>query len=217
MDSYKVNVPVGMSGCWEVKKVTVSPADAERELLRAKLTGSKRGTPEGEYTMLTCAGEIIMSDTPDEYADHAKFIKMAKGNVLINGLGLGMALQAVAEKDSVTHITVIEKSEDVIALVGNHYCSKYGDKVTIINADAYTFELPKSEHYDVVWHDIWPSICISNVVGMKRLYSKYNRKVGWQRSWCQYECQKYVREYNILVQRISVGYDQLNRELKQWA
>ncbi len=53
--------------------------------------------------------------------------------MLINGLGLGMVLHAILQKDDVTHVTVIEKEQDVINLVAASFAT---DLRVEINADA---------------------------------------------------------------------------------
>src|SRR5258708_655534 len=128
---YKVNVPEGKSGVWQVEKFTVSAEDEKLERLRAMISFSSRGrfVPAGTYTALKRNGEIIMSDTPDEIRDHYDAIYEAKGHVLINGLGLGVYLQAVLNKPEVEHVTVIELSDDVLKLVAPHYQAKYGDRL----------------------------------------------------------------------------------------
>lgn len=142
MERYKVNIPEGKSGDWEVKKFTVSEDDAKWDALRSIGRGG-RYTPTGTYTSLTRNGQVIMSDTPNEIQDHLEFIRRAKGKVLINGLGLGMVLKAVLDKSEVEYVTVIEKSPHVISLVAPYFQVNYENKVKIIWADAYTYKSPR--------------------------------------------------------------------------
>jgi hypothetical protein len=184
MNKYKVNIPEGESGAWKVSRFEVTKKEAEFQLMRSAFNGG-RGVPEGTYTKLTRNNYLIMSDTPNEIKDHLSFIGNATGNVLINGLGIGMVLQAVLNKPEVTHVTVIEMSEDVIALVAPFYQDIYGDKLTIIHADAYEYKPPKNVRYDAIWHDIWDDICTDNLEGMKKLHRKYGRHTDYQGSWCR--------------------------------
>jgi spermidine synthase len=132
-----------------------------------------------------------MSDTPAELEDMYYFVYHAKGKVLINGLGLGAAVQAVLSKPEVEHVTVIEISEDVIKLVADHYLKRYGDRLTIIHADALTWQPPKGQKFDTVWHDIWDSICTDNLEEMGRLHRRYGKRAAWQASWCREQCEYY--------------------------
>lgn len=172
MDKYKVNVPEGSAGSWRIECFAVSLAAAQFSALRE----GARAVPPGTYTALKRDGYVIMSDTPAEISDHLEAIRKAHGHCLVNGLGLGMVLQAIARKAGVAKVTVIEKSVDVIALVAPHYAAMFGDKVEIINADAYEYQPPKGVRYGMVWHDIWDDLCTDNLPEMERLHRKYGRR-----------------------------------------
>jgi len=175
----KVTVPEGVSGCWAVERFTVT----EHGSMMSYITGRGRGTPQGEYTRLTCGRCVVMSDTPDEMRDHWQAVRNARGECLIHGLGLGMVVNACLLKPEVSKVTVIELEPDVIALVADHYRGLFGDRVEIVQADALTWEPPKNTRYNMVWHDIWPDICADNLDEMKRLHRRYGRRSDWQGSW----------------------------------
>ena len=185
-----IDVPDGKSGEWEVETFKVSDDEAKMFNLRARFQNGCREIKAGSYKKLTRNGSTVMSNTQSEILDHYYFIHkaMCGGHVLINGLGLGVALKAILESDKVESVTVIEKSKDVIALVGDHYS---GDKrVNIVNADAFTFKPPKGQRYSAVWHDIWDDICGSNLPEMTKLHRKYGRRTDWQDSWCKDLCRR---------------------------
>lgn len=184
----EVNVPDGVSGNWSVSTFVVPKEDFSQTISMWK-TG--RGVPEGTYKRLMRGGEVIMSNTPDEIRDFMSFYRRAEGSILVNGLGLGVTLKALLEKPEVTDITVIENSEDVIKLVAPSYTDP---KITIIHADAFTWEPPKGKVYDAVWHDIWDNICADNLPEMKKLHKKYGRRAKYQESWCRYQCERQERE-----------------------
>lgn len=190
LDKYKVNVPEGVSGAWKVERFVVSEEAEKIERLRSIFNGS-RYVPAGIYTWLKCSGHTIMSDTPDEIRDHIIAISKARGAVLINGLGLGVVLQAMARKPEVDKVIVIEKSPDVIALVAPYCTSLFGDKIEIIEGDAFNFKPVNGSRFCVVWHDIWNDICSDNLEDMKRLHRKYGRYTDWQGSWCRALCERY--------------------------
>lgn len=183
---YKVSIPSGTSGNWSVSPLIVSEKQSFYDRLTSK---DGRYTPEGTYTVLKCGSEIIMSDTPDEIRDHIPFIRQAKGDILINGLGLGMVVKACLSKPSVTSVTVIEISPDVISLVSPHL---QDPRLTIIQADALTYK--PNRHYDAVWHDIWTYICTDNLPEMHKLHRKYGRFTSYQDSWSRSECERHLRE-----------------------
>lgn len=186
-----INVPDGKSGDWEIKTQIVGEPDPLTKA-RAALREYGRIVPAGTYKILYRNHNVIMSNTPDEISDFMHFIYRAKGKVLINGLGLGVVVQALIDKPEVQEIIVIEKSEDVIKLVAPTYSSN--PKVTIIHADAFEYQPPKGVMYDAVWHDIWDDICADNTEGMSKLHRKYGKKTKYQDSWCRDLCLRMKRE-----------------------
>ncbi len=191
--NHKVDVPPGKIGNCEVLQFTVSKADESMGRIRAMSHGG-RYVPAGEYTGLYIRNQLVMSDTPDEIGDHLRPIHHATGNVLINGLGIGVVLQGIAEKSDVTHVTVVEISQNVIDLVFPHYFKKFGNKIECICADAFEFKPPKGIRYNYVWHDIWDALCSDNLEGMKKLHRKYGRisdqQASWGREICEHQKQR---------------------------
>lgn len=181
-------VPEGESGLWRVEKFHVTEDDIKIFNLRALWHTSSRMMVPGDFTKLTRNGKIIMSDTPSEIRDHRYFIRVARGNVLVNGLGLGVCLQMLLAKSDVVSITVIEQSEDVIKLVAPSFVRPH--RVEIIHASAFDWKPPKGVRYDAVWHDIWDDICADNLPEMHTLHRKYGRRTDWQGSWCRELCER---------------------------
>lgn len=182
----KVDVPYGKCRHWEVGPYIVSKEQAIRHNMRELLNGRpERRMNPGKYTLLSRNGRPIMTDTPAELLDLKEVIFLAHGNMLINGLGLGVLIDIVLRLGDVVHVTAIEKSRDVIALVKDHYLSKFPGKVEIVKADALKWSPPKGVLYDFVWHDIWDSISVKNREEMKFLHRKYGRRCKWQGSWCR--------------------------------
>lgn len=201
---YKVSVPEGSSGDWFIRKFSVSQIEANIFNLRA----GRRYILPGDYTALYRKGEHdpIMSDTPAEVSDHSSLFHNASGNVLINGFGLGMAVQGCLNKPEVGNVTVIEISEDVINLVGDHYMSLFPDRLKIIHADAMEWKPPRGTRYGAVWHDIWNTICADNHKEMKILHRRYGRRCDWQESWCRWEVRKLVRDEKAFFKGIRTAY-----------
>ena len=178
-----LNLQEGKSGVWELKKFSVTKEEARFHALRCAINGySERAVAEGEYWKLTRNGYIVMSNTPAEVYDHINFIRAAKGKVLIAGLGLGMVLQEVLKKDSVTKVTVVEISEDVINLVAKSY---QDPRLEIVNEDIFNFK--PTEHYDFGWYDIWDDISGDEYEEMKKITRKLSRFVSKSDCWCKKE------------------------------
>jgi hypothetical protein len=192
MDIVKVNVPDGVSGDWRVESFVVTEEAALGQAMRAAFS-SERGRGviiAGTYKRLVRNGTTVMSNTPDEIRDQMYFVHKAKGDVLINGLGLGITLQLILAKPEVKNVTVIEKSKDVINLVAPTYLED--PRVVILNADAFEYKPIKGVHYDVVYHDVWDNITTENLPEMHKLHRKYGRKCDFQMSWCRERCEYYA-------------------------
>jgi hypothetical protein len=194
----KVRVPEGRSGEFAVERFTVSKQESvhfNREAWRNAGRGRRpRLVQPGRYTRLVQyrenrTPEIWMSDTPAECREHRDPIERAHGHCLVNGLGLGLCVNAMLQKKGVCKVTVIESSPDVIKLVAPHYRKRFGERFECIEADAYAWQPPKGVRYQVVWHDVWPAICGDNLPHMIKLHRKYGSKADWQGSWQRAECE----------------------------
>lgn len=177
----EVTVPDGKVGDWRVETYTVSKQESDWTRIRA-MQHPEEFVPAGTYKKLCRNGTIVMSNTEMEIREHREMILQAHGHVLLNGLGLGVCLKAILAKTQVLSVTVIEKSPEVIALVGPSFKDP---RLTIIQADAFTWKPPKGAHYDVVWHDIWDNMCSDNLPEMTRLKRKYGRLCDWQGCWAE--------------------------------
>lgn len=193
-----LHAPDGACGEWRVDSFEIDAEAATRTQIRAVVTGNHREyIAPGTYKRLMRGNTVVMSNTPMEVDTNRSFVKRAHGRVLINGLGLGMVLQAVLRKPEVSHVTVIEISAEVIALVGPSF--KDNPKVRIVQADALEYQPQKGEKFDAVWHDIWDDITADNLAQMHRLHRKYGRRASWQGSWCRAQCEA------ALGKRVSAG------------
>lgn len=181
-----VTVPDGECGDWKVETFTVGEPTARMFCRPSEYV------PPGTYKRLTRGHVVVMSNTPMEEHTNRPIIRHAKGDVMINGLGLGMVLTAILAKEDVRSITVIEKSSEVIQLVGPSFAD---ERVTIVHDDALTHKPEKNARYDAVWHDIWDFICADNLEDMKLLHRRYGRRADWQGSWARGECELYDRRW----------------------
>jgi hypothetical protein len=183
-----VDLPEGSCGPWSVERFTI----VENSPGLAYFAIKGRRLPPGKYTRLMHENRgCVMSDTPAEQWDHYSFIRQAKGHVLMNGLGIGMALNAILKEEAsnspVEKVTVVEIDRDVIDLVGPHYLQD--ERVEIVHSSAFDYQPPKGVRYGAVWHDIWDAITGDNLDEMATLHRKYGRRSDWQGSWCKAECQ----------------------------
>jgi hypothetical protein len=186
-DNFRVTGWIAPSELGEAKVDVVTPTG-----LSAFLGGVKADKP---LTRLFVKGHgMVMSDSHDEYRDHAYAIRRAKGRVLVHGLGLGCFLKAILSKPEVSHVDVVELSQDVIDLIGPYYDRSFGTgRVTFHQGDAYDFRFPKGTRWDVAWHDIWTDRCEDDLAGHARLNRRYARAADWQGCWAHEELLSYRR------------------------
>lgn len=96
------------------------------------------GITPGKYVRLRCGGEVVMSDTPMERRTNSEFVMNAHGDVLVGGLGIGLVLMAIQDKENVNNITVIEKNQEVIDIVASQL--PLNKKVTIVCGDVFKWK-----------------------------------------------------------------------------
>lgn len=205
----KVHIPNQAVGAWRVQRYVVTEQDVMIDNLRSAMDGkAHRIIPPGAYTRLGtvgCPPGFVMSDTPAEAHEHMEVIhatrqaihRLTNGHgvrVLINGLGIGMVLQALLTYEQVEYIRVIEVQPEVIQMVAPRYRQP---RVDIVEADALEYKPDKGEKFDVVWHDIWPEALNDDTWDQcKALHRKYGKIAEWQGSWSRaYYEQERRREY----------------------
>ena len=188
----KVDVPPCVRGKFTIERFDVDEVGASLHNMR----DPRRLIFPGRYTRLfsgdlrTFDGVLLTSDTLAEVQDHYAMTQAnVRGNVCINGLGLGVALQAVLDNPKVKQVTVLEIEEDIMAMVAPHYKKRYGEKLTVMRADAFEWE-PSRTRFDFVWHDIWSDISDVNYESMKQLHYRWGQWTAHQASWCHCEMRR---------------------------
>lgn len=134
------------------------------------------------YIRLKKAGEgIMMSDTPMERNTNRDFIQKANGDVIIFGLGLGLVILPLLKKENVKSILVVELYQDLIDMV-EPILKKHDteNKLKVIQGDCFDIHnsIPKEKKFDVVYGDIWISICTDNYEEMKTLTKNWKNRIN---------------------------------------
>lgn len=80
-----------------------------------------------------------------------------------------MYLQNIKGKKEVISITVIEKSKEVIELIGKYY--KDNKKIKIINEDIFNYT--SDIRFDFAFFDIWSDISNENLKEFRKLKRKF--------------------------------------------
>jgi hypothetical protein len=182
----------------DIFEVTQKDVDVVRLRDLMNRRGEYYGFEPGKYARLShreangSRGATIMSDTWMEQQSNTEFVRQARGDVLIAGLGIGMVLLAVQDKPEVTSVTVVELYTEVIEMVRSQL--PLNGKVTIINANIFDYK--PDALYDTIYFDIWDGICGDNYPEMKKLHrklAKKRRNGGWMSSWRRKDCQRMAR------------------------
>lgn len=122
----------------------------------------KENTPIGffdnryEYLALLQNNRIWMSLNPNEINTMEPHIKLATGDVLVLGLGLGYFAFMCAIKSECKSITIIEKDQEIISLFDKHLLKHFinKEKITIIKSDAIEY-IRLHHNYDYIFADLW--------------------------------------------------------------
>jgi SAM-dependent methyltransferase len=145
-----------------------------------RIRGSMEGQPltKSRYARLLVNGKVIMTDAEFEQRTN-RIVFRAGGDALVAGLGLGMILQPLL--DRCNSVTVIEKSKDVIALVGPAF-----PRCRIIEGDIFEWQPENGTTYDFIYFDIWGDFSEDDLEDSEKLHKKFKRRLrrgGTMASW----------------------------------
>ena len=97
-----------------------------------------------------------MNITPNEINTMEKGVGLAKGDVIVYGLGLGYFPYMISLKDEVKSITIIEKDKRIINLFNKYIFPQFKNqnKIKIIEGDALKHNISPLK-YDFAFVDLW--------------------------------------------------------------
>lgn len=111
---------------------------------------------------------------------HLPFMRQARGDVLLTGLGIGMVANAASRLDTVSSVTVIELDKHLARMIRPQLLP--GIKVEV--ADAWAWTPRNGAAYDVIWHDIWSQLNVPVVypehLRIMARYAAWLKPEGWQ-------------------------------------
>ena len=159
------------------------------------------------YLALTEGNDVWMSLNPNEIETMKPFIKTAKGNVLVLGLGMGYVPFMMALKPEVKNITIVEKDPDIISLFNTliYPNFKNKEKIKIVEDDAINF-VRKQNKFDYIFADLWhsPDDGLSLFVQLKRI----DRNID---CWLEVSMYALLRRCMIsLIEESTLGYGEEN-------
>ena len=120
-----------------------------------------------------CEGQNVwMSLNPNEIETMKPFIKKAKGEVLVLGLGMGYVPFMMANKNEVKHITIVEKDPNIINLFNKVLFPSFTNKnkISVVQDDAIHY-LNAKKKYDYIFADLWhnPDDGLDLFIKLKRI------------------------------------------------
>lgn len=98
---------------------------------------------------------VWMSLTPMEVLTLREGISLAKGTVVIGGLGMGYLLRKVCAKPNVQRVIVVEQSRELLDWFGDRICAEQPKVTDVICGDAYE-QLGRFDPETRYLFDIWP-------------------------------------------------------------
>lgn len=118
-----------------------------------------RYPPKSLVTSLRINGVVWMTDCAPYMWSLASFAERASGNVLVAGLGLGLVIHELVKNPNVTHITVVDREPDVIALVA--LLLPQDSRIEIVESDFDLFVMhdsPSVKRDTIIWDlGLWGS------------------------------------------------------------
>ena len=176
---YKI-LSEGQTKDFELKKQKITKEDVKTANLRAIFNPQDIPPKIGTLMVLSrkssSYNDVVMSDAEFEKITNREIVNVARGNVLIAGLGIGMILIPLLKDKEVKKITVVEKEKDLIDLIfpkiKKHDKS---NKLEIIHSDIFDLDLSKEQKFDVIYFDIWDNVCGDFYEQMKNLKKKFRK------------------------------------------
>lgn len=183
---------------------SLTPDQVKLEKLRGMFGGSYAyqevmDLQPGKFARLVVGGELMMTTTNMERRTNAEFVRRAHGKVLVAGLGLGMVLKALEKKPEVKRVVVLEKSRDVIDAVWLRL--KLDSRFRVSCTDALK-EIPNQKtmgKFDVIYFDIWPTICAENWAEAKIMRKNFRKLLNkenpehWMGTWREESIKRMAR------------------------
>ena len=173
----------GKTKNFELKKQRVTKQDVKTAKMRTIFNPREIPPKIGTLMVLKRLGGhsfrngVVMSDAEFEKQTNHQFMRVARGKVLVAGLGIGMILIPLLNDKDVSKITVIEKEKEIIDLVYPKIKKRdKANKLELIHGDATEIEIPKEKKYDVIYFDIWDNVCGDNWEEMKILKKRFRKK-----------------------------------------
>jgi len=108
-------------------------------------------------------------------------IPLAKGRVLIAGLGMGWLTRRVLEKTEVSHVVQVELEPEIIRVFGQPLIEMFPGKISFVSQNVWKYlEGVDISEFDTILFDIWPGYRDApDDAKFKKLKRKHPNVWGW--------------------------------------
>lgn len=108
----------------------------------------------GTTLMDTATGMAVMGDDAHSRERCAPLVEMARGRVLVFGLGIGLCVRLIQDLPQVDEVLVVELQQEIIDVAVPH--AWFNSKVRVVQGDFWNF-VAEPGRWDVAWCDIFAS------------------------------------------------------------
>lgn len=153
------------------------------------------------YPCIKENGKTWMSVTENEVNTLVQPIEDSAGNVLTLGCGMGYYAYMASQKPTVTSITIVEYSEDVINLFSQYILPQFPnkDKIKIVHADAIEYMKTVNDgDFDFCFADIWISCDhVLPYLKIKEICTKFEKmKISY---WVEDGLTRHLSEFVLML------------------
>lgn len=134
-------------------------------------------------------GGLTMTDSPLEQDSYQPAVDLARKEVLVGGLGLGLFIVMVEDKlksGEISGLDVVETDRLLIDWVGD-YLKPHYPMINIIEGDAWKYPDIITKRYDLVFIDIWQGVVCALAEGpeISKLYTNLLARDGKVLYWME--------------------------------
>lgn len=147
-----------------------------------------------EKTMHLVRGDIVMEDSRRELRKHLPIWMVARGRVLVTGLGLGCVVRGLLANRDVDRIEVVELDADIARIVGREFAGNA--RVGLTLGDALDEDVVRGR-FDYAWHDLWTEGDGLQLMHAE-LFERFSDRCGPQGAWA------FPREFSRLYARLGI-------------
>ena len=160
--------------------------------------------------------KLITWDIPAEQSMLKEMSKIAFGNVLVVGYGLGLVQQYLLENPKVNSVTTLEKNKDIPQINHETFKQTHGE---ILIGNFFTHKI--EQEYDCIMTDVCKEIMLDSLSNYRRfkkraqeLLRPKGKIIAWGKNYFEYliDSKKILRDYSGDNQ----GFEEIQDNSMEW-